>query len=179
MKIKFTSYETAYNRHIRLARKACSELTGRERAEAIRNYFIDAGHPHSEYTFNQMAMNRRSDHQFAIDLMKDMADLCAKNESGYVFNGIDGVWNREKTVGELCYRHTYINRYSVHGNPNNKQLIVCESDDGEVINYKNFNDCLEYEKWVDEVVGEDWTPGDSVYLVRKIIEELTPEFEYQ
>ncbi|ORT50220.1 hypothetical protein ST37_09990 [Vibrio sp. qd031] len=75
------SYDTVYNRHIRLARQAAKGLYGYERAKVIRDYFDDAGHPHAGWTFNQMAMNRTSDYQFAIDLMKDLANLCALNEA--------------------------------------------------------------------------------------------------
>lgn len=75
-------YEKALNKYIREARKAAKGLVGYERAEAIRDYFSrDSDHPHPDYTFTQMAMNRPSDYQFPVDLMRDMAHLCALNEA--------------------------------------------------------------------------------------------------
>ena len=76
------NYEKAFNKHIRAARKAAKGLSGYERAEALRDYFShDTDHPHADYTFTQMAINRTSEHQFPVDLMGDMAHLCAENEA--------------------------------------------------------------------------------------------------
>ena len=74
------SIDTAYNRHTRLAREAARGKSGFERAEAIRDYFFTTDHPHVAYTFDQLAMNRTSDHQFAIDLLQELAGLTATNE---------------------------------------------------------------------------------------------------
>ena len=75
------SYDRIYNRHIRLARRAAQGTFGYERAKAIWQYFETTNHPHPRYTFEQAVLNRTSDHQFPIDLMKDMANLCAINEA--------------------------------------------------------------------------------------------------
>ncbi|MBS9993454.1 MULTISPECIES: hypothetical protein [Vibrio] len=70
-----------YNKHIRAARKASRGLTGLERAKAIYRYFEDETiHPHAWYTYQQEMLNRSSDHQFPIDLMKDMVMLTAEND---------------------------------------------------------------------------------------------------
>ncbi len=76
------TYDKAFNKHIREARKAVKGLRGYERAEAIRDHFAQkTNHPHPGYTFDQAAINRSSDHQLATYLMKEMAWLCAENEA--------------------------------------------------------------------------------------------------
>ncbi|MHA7586632.1 hypothetical protein ACX15B_09580 [Vibrio harveyi] len=71
-----------YNKHIRAARKASRGFTGLERAKAIYRYFEDETiHPHALCTYRKEMLNRSSDHQFPIDLMKEMAMLTATNES--------------------------------------------------------------------------------------------------
>ena len=72
--------DTNANRHIRNARTFVKGLSGYERAEKITEYFENNGHPHAMFTFNQMAMNRASDAQFANDIIKEMAYLVAENE---------------------------------------------------------------------------------------------------
>ena len=71
---------TNYNRHIRNAREFSKGLAGYERAEKIAEYFSQSGHPHAQYTFNQLANNRTSDTQLANQIIKDMASLVAENE---------------------------------------------------------------------------------------------------
>ncbi|WP_411992102.1 hypothetical protein [Agarivorans sp. DSG3-1] len=75
------SYETVYNHHIQLARKAARGQTGYERARVIWQYFETTEHPHPSHTFRQMAINRTSDNQFPTDLLQAMAHLCAINEA--------------------------------------------------------------------------------------------------
>ncbi|WP_019027944.1 hypothetical protein [Colwellia piezophila] len=79
IKKKILDIETLYEQQIKKARQASRNLTGYERAIKICAYFESVGHPHPDYTFNQLAMNRYSDRQFAIDLMKNMAYLVAVN----------------------------------------------------------------------------------------------------
>lgn len=70
-----------YNKHIRLARKAAKGLSGLDRAEAIYRYFAnETSHPHAKFTYEQMMINRGSDSQFPMELMKKMASLTAENE---------------------------------------------------------------------------------------------------
>ncbi|WP_210499789.1 hypothetical protein [Vibrio crassostreae] len=70
-----------YRKHIRAARKAAKGLSGLDRAEAIYIYFeYETQHPHARYTYDQEMMNRNSDHQFPIDLMKVMSSLSATND---------------------------------------------------------------------------------------------------
>ena len=76
--------EQIYNRHIRKARNFAKGYQGYERAIKICNYFQSVGHPHSDYTFNEIRMSHwegNSERQFAIELMKQMAYLVAVNES--------------------------------------------------------------------------------------------------
>ncbi|WP_264875390.1 hypothetical protein [Vibrio agarivorans] len=74
-------YQKSYNKHVRLAREAAKGLTTLARAEAIYFYFSDnTDHPHPRWTYEEMMKNRLSDHQFPIDLLRDMADLTARNE---------------------------------------------------------------------------------------------------
>lgn len=73
-------YETVYNRYLRKAREASKGLAGLERAHAIRDYFKSVGHPHAQYTYEKVAMEGATDHAFAIQLMKEMASLCAEND---------------------------------------------------------------------------------------------------
>lgn len=77
---KILDIETLYQKQITKAREASRNLTGYKRAIKICDYFESVGHPHPNYTFNQLAMNRGSDRQFAIDLMKEMAYLVATNQ---------------------------------------------------------------------------------------------------
>lgn len=81
MKTKTTDIWTLYKRQIRAARKAVQGSQGYDRAIKICEYFESVGHPHPNYTFNYLIMNRQSNRHFAIDLMKDMAYLVATNES--------------------------------------------------------------------------------------------------
>jgi hypothetical protein len=84
MKTKTTDIWTLYNRQIRYVRKAVQGTHGHDRAIKICEYFESVGHPHPGYTFNAVRMNKsngKSDGQFAIDLMQDMAYLVATNES--------------------------------------------------------------------------------------------------
>lgn len=147
MKITFTSYETAYNRHIRLARQATKETQGYERAEAIKAYFINTCHPHAVYTFDQMSLNRSSDHQFAIDLLKSLADLTAKNENGYFFTEEEGCWHYEALVGGVHFNDASVCRYSLNGD-SSKQLITVEYG-GKVHGYTTFECYDDYSDWVD------------------------------
>lgn len=150
MKITYTTFETAYNRHIRLARIAAKGFSGYERAEVIKSYFDKSEHPHAQHTFDQMAMNRSSDKQFAIELMQSMADLCAKNEQGNVLTGVDGRWHFEKLVGGISFNDASVNRYSQNG-ANSKQLITVEYDN-KVHGYMVFDNIDSYSKWVDELM---------------------------
>ncbi|MBT0090786.1 hypothetical protein [Vibrio alginolyticus] len=76
-----SNFEHNYNKHVRRARRAAKGLTGLDRAKAIYRYFdSETCHPHAFTTYNQMMLNRVSDHQFAIELMRSMADLVATNE---------------------------------------------------------------------------------------------------
>lgn len=78
--MKKLTYDSEYARHTKNAREAASGTNELERAEKIYEYFRDeTDHPHATYTYEQMMMNRYSNHQFAIDLMKSMADLVASN----------------------------------------------------------------------------------------------------
>ncbi|CAH6871166.1 conserved hypothetical protein [Vibrio chagasii] len=81
-----------YNKHIRAARRASRGLAGLERAKAIYHYFEDETiHPHAWYTYREEMLNRSSDHQFPIDLMKEMAMLTATNE----YFDLDSQTNKE------------------------------------------------------------------------------------
>ena len=76
--------EQNYNRHIRKARRFAKGYHGYERAIKICSYFESVGHPHPNYTFNEVRMSHwegNSERQFAIELMKEMAHLVAVNES--------------------------------------------------------------------------------------------------
>lgn len=76
-----SNFEHNYNKHIRRARRVAQGLTGLERAKAIYLYFdSESCHPHAFITYNQMMLNRVSDHQFPIDLMRSMAALTATSE---------------------------------------------------------------------------------------------------
>lgn len=67
--------------HINKARAVAKGFEGWERAEKIRDYFLNKTcHPHPNQTFNELAMNRSSDYQFAIDLLNECAQLTAENE---------------------------------------------------------------------------------------------------
>ncbi|WP_102582644.1 hypothetical protein [Vibrio tasmaniensis] len=70
-----------YRKHIRAARKVAKGLSGLERGKAIYVYFEnETQHPHARYTYDRELINRRSDHQFPIDLMKKMSLLTAEND---------------------------------------------------------------------------------------------------
>lgn len=168
MKIKYTSIEQAYKSHIKKARVACKNLTGWERAESIRDYFLTTIHPHVEYTFNQLAMNRVSDRQFAIDLMNELADLTAKNTTGYKLDGVDGRWHFEKLVGDIHFNFHSVNRYSLNG-ANSKQLITVEHE-SKVLGYQVFLNLHEYEEWEDSIMENCHSSG--AVLVRKIMDRL-------
>jgi hypothetical protein len=75
-----SNIETNYNRHVKNARAFAKYFSGYERAEKISQYFSQNGHPHADYTFNQMAINRSSNKKFAVDIIKAMASLVAENE---------------------------------------------------------------------------------------------------
>ena len=76
-----SNFEHNYNKHVRRARIAAKGLTGLDRAKAIYRYFdSETCHPHAFTTYNQMMLNRVSDHQFPVELMRFMADLVATNE---------------------------------------------------------------------------------------------------
>ena len=75
-----SNIETSYNRHVKNTRAFAKGFSGYERAEKIAQYFSQNGHPHSDYTFNQLAMNRTSDTQLANKIIKDMSALVAENE---------------------------------------------------------------------------------------------------
>ncbi len=78
--MKKRTYDSEYTRHIKNAREAAAGTNGLERAEKIYDYFRDeTNHPHATHTYKQLMINRCSDHQFAIDLMKNMSDLVASN----------------------------------------------------------------------------------------------------
>lgn len=148
--ITYTSYKTSYNRHIRKARNACSGLEGWSRAETIRDYFRTTRHPHVKYTFDQLAMNRSSDSKFPITLMKNLADLTAKNETGYLLEGDTNYWIFEKLVGDISLNDARVCRYSING-PNTKQLITVEYD-GKVHGDIQFENFLKYEEWADKIM---------------------------
>jgi hypothetical protein len=172
MKITYTSIETACNRHIKAARNACVGLSGYKRAEAIKAYFAENGHPHAQYTFDQMAMNRSSDHQFAIDLIKTMADLCAKNETGYTLKGVDGLFHFEKLVGGISFNNASVNRYSKNG-CESKQLITVEYDN-KVHGFTTFNDINAYETWVDFIMQDYQETG--LNMMYQIANALDPNW---
>lgn len=83
--IKITDYsEQKYNRHIRKARLAARGFEGYERAIKISDYFESVGHPHPNYTFNQVRSNNsegQTEREFASNLMKEMAYLTSLNET--------------------------------------------------------------------------------------------------
>lgn len=150
MKITYTSFDTAFNRHIRLSRLACKGLTNWERAEAIKSYFTKTGHPHPYYTFDDMAMNRFSDSWFPIDLMKSMAQLCAVNEEGFTFEGLEGRWHKDKCIGVSQLNDASVCLYSMHG-PNSRQLLTVESN-GKVKGYKTFRNVNEFDEFTHEIM---------------------------
>ncbi len=77
-----SNFEHNYNKHVRRARRAAKGLTGLERAKAIYRYFdSETCHPHAFTTYNQIMLNRVSDHQFPIELMRSLANLTAINET--------------------------------------------------------------------------------------------------
>ncbi len=81
---KSNQIEQNYNRHIRKARSFAKGCHGYERAIKICSYFELVGHPHPNYTFDEVRMSHwegNSERQFAIELMKQMAHLVAVNES--------------------------------------------------------------------------------------------------
>ena len=81
---KSNQIERNYNRHIRKARSFAKGFQGYARAIKIYNYFESVGHPHPDYTFDEVRMSHwegSSERQFAIELMKQMAHLVAVNES--------------------------------------------------------------------------------------------------
>jgi hypothetical protein len=168
MKITFTSYETAFNRHIRLARLACKGQYGWERAEAVKHYFTEAGHPHSNFTFDQMAMNRYSDSSFPVELMKNMAYLCALNEEGYNIEGFQGRWFKEKLIGVSQVSDASVCLYSRYG-PSTPHLLVVESK-SKMSGYKTFKDIAEYDDFIQEVASDfdDSQFGLASSLIRLI-----------
>lgn len=149
-KMKYTSYKTAYNRHIRLACEAARGERGYERAEAIKGYFLTTAHPHVNYTFDQMAMNRLSDREFAIDLLQELADITAKNEQGYTLPNVDGRFHFEVCVGSVSYNNVSVNRYSVNGD-DSKQLITVEYN-SKVHGYAVFESFDAYSEWLDSLM---------------------------
>jgi hypothetical protein len=150
MNITYTSIESSYTRHVRLARKACKGLSGYKRAEAIKGYFSEKKHPHAQYTFEQMAMNRSSDSQFAIELLQSMANLCALNEEGYTVEGVNGLWHFEKLIGDNHFNSASVNLYSLDGD-NSKQLVTVEYDN-KVHGYMVFDSIESYTSWVDDLM---------------------------
>lgn len=77
-----TDYEKQFNKCVRESRAAAKGFFGIERAEKIRDYFSEkTDHPHPGHTFTQMQINRTSNHQFPIDLMKDLSNLVAVNKA--------------------------------------------------------------------------------------------------
>lgn len=175
MKIKFTSIKQAYNRHIRKGRKACAGFSGWERAVAICDYFNEAGHPHAEYTFNEMAMNRSSDHQFAIDLMKELANLLAINEHGTTFDSDEayGTWHFECTIGGISFNGASVCRYSQAGIDDSHQLLVVEYGD-EAHGFIEFSNLDECDKWIDRVMktaGVQETEINKVWQIANRLDE--------
>lgn len=160
--LKYTSYETAYNRHIRNARKAASGLTGYARAKAIADYFKGTAHPHVTFTFDQMAINRTSDSQFAIDLLNTLADLTAKNEEGNSLNGGAERWHFQCLVGSTHLNGVSVYRYALNGDEG-KQLITVEYNH-HIKHHRIFNDYPDYENWVERIAGD----SSGVQLVQAI-----------
>jgi hypothetical protein len=140
--MKYISIESAYNKHIANARKAAVGLSGMARAQAIYDYFSEStDHPHARFTYDQLMMNRTSDNQFPIDLMREMADLCAKNAFGSIHSKHSGLWSSEKAIGNCglngCYAQKYKDRLStrvlvvleVNGKDDDTSSRVFENDD--------------------------------------------------
>lgn len=171
--IKYISLETAYNKFVKEARSACKGLVGYERAVRIKHYFTDNGHP--QYTFDQLLTESQNYRQFAINLLKTMATLCAENDHGYYLEGDDQRWFFEKCVGGGTIAGVAVNRYSVYG-ANSKQLITVEYDKkvhGSII----FDDVLLYEKWLDTLGLQDPEHG-GLSLTYAIAKKLDPNFAY-
>lgn len=149
--MKYTSYETTYNRHIKAARKAVKGLTGLDRAVAICDYFKTTCHPHPQYTFDNAAMNRTSDHQFAIDIMQTLADLTAKNEVGWTHSDLDCLLIFSHNLGRCA-----INNYQVaiycdkSGTPRLAQLEHTNGKHNDAES-RVFRDQQSYDRWVDEL----------------------------
>ena len=141
MKAKYTSFDTAYNRHIRNARKACSGFYGWTRAELIRDYFRENGHPHAQYTFDQLAIDRISDHQFAGSLMKEMAHLTALNDEGWYLNGKH--YQRRVNLGFDTFCYIEYNHSSLHS-------VHCETSGYNHV-VKEFDDFDSYDEWLDQL----------------------------
>lgn len=150
MKIQLFTVQQVSKRHIRLARNACAGLYGYERAIAITSYFESNGHPHANLTFTQMANNRKSDKQFPIDLMNEMAKLCAENEHGYKLQNVEGLWIFKKSYGNISFNHASVNQYVLKSD-NEKLLITVEYDD-KVNGFRTFNNHEDFESWVEELV---------------------------
>lgn len=161
--LKYISYETAYNRHIRNARKAATGLHGYERATAIATYFKGTAHPHVNFTFEQMALNRTSDRQFAIELLNTLADLTAKNETGHYLNTENTRWVHAATVGNVSLNGVQVCRYSSNGMDTDRQLITVEHN-GHMTHHLIFNDYSDYENWVERIAGD----SSGVQLVQAI-----------
>lgn len=166
--LKYTAYETAFNRHIRNARKAATGLHGYERATAIATYFKGTVHPHVAFTFGQMAANRTNDRQFAIGLLNTLADLTAKNEEGYSLNGGAERWHIQCLVGSCHFNGVCVYRYALNDD-DSKQLITVEHE-GEVVSHATFNSFSEYERWLDSL-GENQSGVDLVRAIHKALED--------
>ncbi|EIA4666901.1 hypothetical protein K7J31_002896 [Vibrio parahaemolyticus] len=60
--------------------QAVKGFKGYERAIKICEFFEEQGeHPHPDFTFNTMAMNRENDTKFATELRDEMSHLVATN----------------------------------------------------------------------------------------------------
>lgn len=84
MRDRYQCIETNYERHRRKALEEVRGLEGFARLEKIRDHFHKVGHPHAEFTFNQVLMNSRFrvfQRRLGVELMNEMAYLVATNDS--------------------------------------------------------------------------------------------------
>lgn len=163
--MKYTSYETAFNRYVRKARKAAKGLSGYDRAKAVEAYFLDdETHPHVRYTFNKLYAARSSDRQFAIDLLNTLADLAAKNTQGWHHGSLPNEpLEFVKNIGGCS-----INDWnaSLYMSRSSKFVIQIEKNNGKHCERDSivFSDEEQYNEWI-QANFCDLTGGSLAYQI--------------
>lgn len=169
MKISYIDYITAYNRHIRLAKRACGHKVGWERAEAIRDYFKGL-YPDTERLFKQMCIYRHSDQQLAIDLLNVVAEALALNESGFSFEGIKGVFQLERELGQ--YKSMSVNLYTAEACEGLRVITLEGGKKGKAIGHVSFNCESDYINWMNEILVYQ-----HIEMTHAIVLSLYPRYE--